>query len=80
MLHRPIAVGGMGEVWRALDAVLARDVAVKVLRAEYAADPGFLDRFRGGGPAHAPRCRTPSIAAVYDYGEATELGQSSPTW
>ena len=38
--------GGMATIYRARDAQLERDVAVKVLRPEYGADPDFLDRFR----------------------------------
>jgi predicted Ser/Thr protein kinase len=63
-----IAVGGMGEVWRAHDDALARDVAVKVLREEYAGDEGFLERFR----TEARNCAQlshPNIAQLYDYGE-----------
>lgn len=63
-----IAVGGMGEVWRAHDESLARDVAVKVLREEYAGDEGFLERFR----TEARNCAQlshPNIAQLYDYGE-----------
>ncbi len=63
-----IAVGGMGEVWVAHDESLARDVAVKVLREEFAGDEGFLERFR----TEARNCAQlshPNIAQLYDYGE-----------
>ena len=40
-----IATGGMGEVWRAEDTVLGREVAVKLLKREYADDPAFRSRF-----------------------------------
>jgi eukaryotic-like serine/threonine-protein kinase len=63
-----IAVGGMGEVWRARDQLLDRDVAVKVLKEEYAADPTFLQRFRGEAK-HTAALSHPGIANVFDYGE-----------
>ena len=50
-LDRRIATGGMGEVWRATDTVLGREVAVKVLKPEYADDPTFRAPVRGRGPA-----------------------------
>lgn len=69
LLLERIAVGGMGEVWRAQDEVLSRVVAVKVLKAEYAADPSFLDRFRAEA-RHTAALSHPGIANVFDYGEA----------
>src|SRR4051794_17393105 len=63
-----IAVGGMGEVWRARDALLHRDVAVKVLKPEFAADPTFLERFRNEA-RHTAALSHPGIANVFDYGE-----------
>ena len=44
-LDSMIATGGMGVVWRATDTRLHREVAVKVLKAEYADDPTFRSRF-----------------------------------
>lgn len=63
-----IAVGGVGEVWRTRDDVLDRDVAVKVLKEEYAADPNFLERFRNEA-RHTAALSHPGIANVFDYGE-----------
>jgi eukaryotic-like serine/threonine-protein kinase len=67
----PIAVGGMGEVWRARDRVLDRTVAAKVLRSEYMSDPSFLARFRNEA-RHTAALTHPNIASVYDYGETMD--------
>ena len=67
-LAERIAGGGMGEVWRAEDTVLGRDVAVKILRREYADDPTFLARFRAEA-RHTAGLAHQGIAAVYDFGE-----------
>jgi eukaryotic-like serine/threonine-protein kinase len=63
-----IAFGGVGEVWRAVDLVLGRPVAVKLLRAEYAQHQEVLIRFRAEAK-HAGSVSHPGIAQVYDYGE-----------
>ena len=68
-LDEPIAAGAIGEVWRGLDAVLARPVAIKLLRAEYADHVDTLDRFRAEA-RHAGSLSHPGIAQVYDYGDA----------
>ena len=59
----------MGEVWKGTDVVLGRPVAVKLLRAGYAQDPGSLARFRSEA-RHAASVSHPGIAQVYDYGQA----------
>ena len=65
-----IAIGGMGEVWRAHDEVILRDVAIKILQPEFMGDPGFLERFRVEA-RHAARVDHVGIADVYDYGEGS---------
>ncbi len=62
-----IAAGGMGEVFRAQDAVLAREVAIKVLHRSLAGDQQFVDRFRREARAAAVLSH-PNIVAVYDWG------------
>jgi beta-lactam-binding protein with PASTA domain len=62
-----IAAGGMGEVFRAHDAVLAREVAIKVLHRSLAGDPAFVDRFRREARAAAGLAH-PHIVNVYDWG------------
>ncbi|MPY81954.1 MAG: protein kinase [Actinophytocola sp.] len=68
-LDSRIAVGGMGEVWRASDTTLDRTVAVKILKSELSGDAEFLHRFRTEARTTAS-LNHPGIAAVHDYGEA----------
>ena len=63
----PIGAGGMGEVYRARDPRLDRDVAIKVLPPEYAADPDRLFRFEQEARA-AAALNHPNIVALYDIG------------
>ena len=67
-LSSRIAVGGMGEVWKATDALIGRTVAIKILKDEYMGDPGFLERFRAEA-RHAALVNHEGIANVFDYGE-----------
>jgi serine/threonine protein kinase len=75
-LDARIATGGMGEVWRATDTVLGREVAVKVLKNEYADDAAFRVRFESEAQ-HAASLHHPNIATVYDFGEATTTDGSA---
>ena len=63
-----IAIGGMGEVWKAQDLVLGRIVAIKILKDEYTGDPGFRARFRAEAK-HTALLSHDGIANVFDYGE-----------
>jgi serine/threonine protein kinase/Flp pilus assembly protein TadD len=64
----PLGAGGMGEVYRAHDTRLGRDVAVKVLSAEFAADPDRLHRFEREARA-ASALDHPNILVVHDVGK-----------
>ena len=57
----------MGEVFRARDTVLAREVAIKILHRSLAGDPAFVDRFRTEARAAAGLSHT-NIVAVFDWG------------
>ena len=66
-IQSPIGAGGMGEVYRARDARLSRDVAIKILPASFSSDPERLQRF-------ALECRAaaalnhPNILSIFDIG------------
>jgi eukaryotic-like serine/threonine-protein kinase len=66
-LKRLIAKGGMAEVWEAVDDILGRPVAVKVLHPHLAADESFQERFRREAIA-AARLAHPNVVATFDTG------------
>ena len=59
--------GGMATIFRGHDTQLGRDVAVKVLRAEYGRDPAFVARFRQEAQSAAALSH-PNVVQVFDYG------------
>ncbi|HEY7428859.1 MAG TPA: protein kinase [Gemmataceae bacterium] len=63
-----LARGGMGEVWRGCDSMLAREVALKVLREQVFGDGGGRARFEEEA-RYVSRLEHPSIVPVYDLGE-----------
>ena len=65
----PIGAGGMGEVYRATDTKLGRDVAIKVLPGEVAQDPERLARFKREAQLLAA-LNHPNIAAIHGLEEA----------
>lgn len=66
-IRAPLGAGGMGEVYRAKDIRLDRDVAIKVLPDHLAADAAALKRFEREAKAVAALSH-PNILAVYDVG------------
>ena len=71
---RPLGSGGMGEVYLARDRTLGRDVALKVLRSQYANDRESAERFKREATSAAGLSH-PNIVQVYDRGD-TEDGSS----
>jgi eukaryotic-like serine/threonine-protein kinase len=72
VLQERIASGGMADVWRGLDDVLRRDVAVKVMRADPDNEEIFAERFRDEA-RHSAALLHPNITTVFDYGEDDHL-------
>ena len=68
-----IAIGGMGEVWRATDLRSGRAVAAKILRPELTGDEIFLARLRAEA-ANSRGLRHPNLAVVLDAGERDGSG------
>src|SRR5229473_6632046 len=63
-----LGAGGMGEMYRARDARLNREVGIKVLPAAFARDPERLRRFQLEAQAVAA-LNHPNILAIHDFGE-----------
>jgi serine/threonine protein kinase len=64
----PLGAGGMGEVYRARDSALGRDVAIKVLPSAFSADADRLRRFKQEAQAAAALTH-PNILTIYHVGE-----------
>ncbi|HWS35613.1 MAG TPA: serine/threonine-protein kinase [Actinoplanes sp.] len=67
LLRQRVGAGGMGEVWLAVDEVLGRTVAVKVMLAAVAGDPDFAKRFEAEATSMA-RINHPAVASIHDFG------------
>jgi Tol biopolymer transport system component len=68
----PIGIGGMGEVYRAHDTALGRDVAIKVLPAGFSSDPDRLARFQRESKVLAS-LKHPNIAVIHGLHESPDL-------
>src|ERR1700684_4647130 len=66
-IQSPLSAGGMGECYRARDARLNRDVAIKILPASFSADPERLQRFAQESRA-AAALNHPNILSIFDIG------------
>ncbi len=71
VLLDPSGSGGTARVYRAHDEVLGRDVALKVLREQYAEDEGFVQRFRREARSAAALSH-PNIVPIYDLGRSED--------
>ncbi len=72
-LISPVGEGGMATLWRAMDEQLEREVAVKILRPQFGADPGFSARFRNEART-AGSLTNPNVVQIYDFGTDAESG------
>ncbi|MBB5873703.1 serine/threonine-protein kinase [Allocatelliglobosispora scoriae] len=72
-LEQRVGSGGMGEVWRAVDLVLGRTVAVKCLLGGLPDEPVFVDRFRAEARIMATISH-PGVVEVHDFGADPAVG------
>jgi serine/threonine protein kinase len=67
-----LGAGGVGEVWRARESRLQRDVAIKVLPGALSSDAGRLKRFEKEARS-ASAFNHPNIVTIYDIGQADSV-------
>ena len=65
-LREQLGAGAIGEVYRAVQPVVGRDVAIKVIRPQFASQPDFIRRFETEAQLVA-RLEHPHIVPLYDY-------------
>ena len=70
--HERLGQGGMGEVWRATDHQLKRDVAIKILPPEFSSDPERVRRFEQEAYA-VSALKHPNIITIHEVGNNCEL-------
>ena len=78
-IQSPLGAGGMGEVYRARDTKLRRDVAIKILPEAFTADPDRIARFQREAELLAA-LNHPNVAAVYGIEESTPSGSGHATF
>ncbi|HEX6188460.1 MAG TPA: serine/threonine-protein kinase [Pyrinomonadaceae bacterium] len=71
-IHERIGEGGMGEVWRATDQRLKRDVAIKILPPEFSSDIERVQRFEREAYA-VSALKHPNIITIHEIGQADDL-------
>ncbi|MGI8787600.1 MAG: protein kinase domain-containing protein [Pyrinomonadaceae bacterium] len=71
-IHSAIGAGGMGEIYRARDTRLRRDVAIKILPAQWTKDAAAVERFMREAHA-ASALNHPNILTIYDIGEYDDV-------
>ena len=64
-----IGRGGMGDIYRATDSVLGRDVAIKILADRYSQDESVRERFTREALSAAKLSGQPNIVTIFDVGE-----------
>lgn len=73
IVQSQVGIGGMATVYRGVDNVLDRAVAIKVMLPQYANDPAFAQRFKQEAQA-AAALQNPYIVSVYDWGRDDATG------
>ena len=75
----PLGAGGMGEVYRARDSRLGREVAIKILAADRTSNPAARRRFEQEGRAVASLSH-PNILAIHHFDTVTGSASLSPNF
>src|SRR6266550_272371 len=77
-LRERLGRGGMGEVWKAFDNQLQRNVAIKLLHADLQSDPSFVSRFQREAQVIAS-LHHPNIVQIYDFQVSQQTDSENAT-